>query len=514
MIFRSLSGVIDEAYRTVAEIEAKNSGEIREITIPPIIPAAVESCGARGRFRIVGVNFEKLIWPKKPNSAPQQEFIGDVAAKYCAFAGGWGSGKSWAGARKFLSLHCANAVADDGSLTGVAGLIVSQNYSTASTVNIPQIRQAAEEMGLSVNFVSDIRRHYFVVDDFSTPDQPSLIFVRSAETPASIAGFEVGHVWCDEAARFYKSELDPLQDAIVQADGRMRSKRARILQMMFTYTNEGDETTVFERFETNPTADHKLYRGKTSDNSANNEDYVRRLRSSLSAELAKQYLDGGVASLRGAPIYYNFSAERNLIDTPALDQRLPLALMFDFNVDPGSHAILCQWDLEARKLVAVREFFGERMLARRLTETIVFWMTENFSGLPVVNPSPMHGWKFPGTLLLFGDASGMRRGFLEADGAASWDEIQSVFALNGVPYDLRSVPSANPPVSERVACVNSAFGAADGTVSLLVARNCHRLIRDFSQLRWAGNTEDKRDKRISHASSALGYGVFQLLPIR
>lgn len=502
-----------------AEVDAlvANSAEPKIIHLPAeanLITSPIRTNGLRGPIELRPMPWAEMNWPNKPNSDQQRLFMQDFSAKYCAYAGGWGSGKSWAGARKFLLLHCANAVTDSGRLTGVAGLICCQNYSTASTVNIPQIRQAAEEMGLTVNFIADIRRHHFIVEDFSTDEKTSLIFVRSAETPASIAGFEVGHVWNDEAARFYRSELDPLQDAIVQADGRMRSAMARAHQMMFTYTNEGDETTVFERFEATPTDDHQLYRGRTADNAANSTDYVRRLRGSLSSELAKQYLDGGVASLKGAPMYYNFSAERNLIDEPKLDQRLPLALMFDFNVDPGSHAILCQWDRDGRKLVAVREFFGDRMLARRLTEMIVFWMKESFASLPIVNPPPSTDWKFPSSLILFGDASGMRSGFLEADGASSWDEIRSVLSLNGIPYDIMSVPNANPPVSERVACVNCAFGSADGTVSLLVAKGCHRLIRDFSQLRWAGNTEDKRDKRISHASSALGYGVFQLLPIR
>ena len=44
-----------------------------------------------------------------PNAGAQYEFMRDFEHRFCALAGGWGIGKSWAGSRKSIMLHVHNA---------------------------------------------------------------------------------------------------------------------------------------------------------------------------------------------------------------------------------------------------------------------------------------------------------------------------------------------------------------------------------------------------------------------
>src|SRR5438270_11049747 len=54
-----------------------------------------------------------------PNPGAQRDFMDDYTHRYCALAGGWFAGKTWAGARKLVDLHLHNAHDDHGRPTGV-----------------------------------------------------------------------------------------------------------------------------------------------------------------------------------------------------------------------------------------------------------------------------------------------------------------------------------------------------------------------------------------------------------
>ena len=57
-----------------------------------------------------------LAWT--PNARGQAQFAFEDANRFVALAGGWGSGKTWVGARKLVRLHALNAVDDAGAPTG------------------------------------------------------------------------------------------------------------------------------------------------------------------------------------------------------------------------------------------------------------------------------------------------------------------------------------------------------------------------------------------------------------
>jgi hypothetical protein len=436
-----------------------------------------------------------------PIAGGQTQFLDDYGHRYCAFAGGWGAGKSYAGSRKTSNLHVYNAFDDAGRPTFVASMVVAQTYQLARTVNIPQMREAFDQMGLSHRFMGDPTRYCFELPDLGTKARPSLIYVRSADAAEKIAGFEVGAVWGDEAARwpFAREGEDPIGDAFLQSDGRLRSKGSRVRQFNVTYTNEGEDTRVWKDFEGDPKADHVLYRGSTRQNVHLPPDYVAAQVSQLSADLVAQYVDGFAAKLGANLVYWNFEADRNTDKSLDLVSGLPLQLSVDFNKSPGMHAEVGQHFVGDELLTAVYELHGQGMLIKPM----MMKFSHQFGG-------DLLSGKYP-CVELFGDVSGNTGSM--SDGESYWDVICDELKAYKIPYRVR-LPTHAPGVVDRVNATNAAFCSATGKVRYKVHPRCARLVTDFRSMKWDGNEMNKRDKKLSHASDADTYRLHYLMPIR
>lgn len=305
----------------------------QEITIPPDIPE-----------RNLTLPGGRRIWLRHGNPfTPNEGESGPVLVRpvYAVRSDGsrLGVGKIVCRHHKLVLLHVLNAFdATTDTLTGCKSMAIAPSYQLAVTTNLPQLKAAIRAFGMTPNFVADPKRLWIEIPELGTRNNPSCILLRSAEKPEFITGFQVGAVWLDEAARYYWSEDKPLEDAILQAEGRFRDQLANVSQMLFTYTNEGDATQVYKRFETDSRPDHKLYRGTTYENGPHlAPGYIAGLLGNLTPEMARQYVLGEVAQFAGNLCYDQFTPD-NLDDTLALDQTYSLCLAMDFNVDPGSHA--------------------------------------------------------------------------------------------------------------------------------------------------------------------------------
>src|SRR5438876_6949725 len=195
-----------------------------------------------------------------PNSGAQIEFMDDYTHRYCALAGGWFAGKTFAGARKLVDLHLENAFDHRNRPTGVKSAVIAPTYQLANDFDIPELCRAFEVMKLEYEFIADPKRYCFLLPDLGTRREPSEILIRTADAPERITGWTVGAIWGDEAARWKCDRHVPRNDPFIQADARLRDPRARFLQFMVTFTHEGDDTRVYRDFELDPKPDHVLYR--------------------------------------------------------------------------------------------------------------------------------------------------------------------------------------------------------------------------------------------------------------
>lgn len=431
-----------------------------------------------------------------PNAGGQAEFMSDYSSRFCALAGGWYAGKTWAGARKHAAIHVRNAIDDDGRPSYVRSLVIAQNYSLARQVNIPELQGAFDEMGLVWRFVPDPKRYCFEFPDLGTRDRPSEMLVRSAEAPETINAFTVGSAWGDEVPRWPQSDDNPKADALLQAKGRLRDPRARILQFNMTFTHEGDGTRVYRDFEEKPLPDHKLYRAGTIENPAAMV-FAETMKGQLTPEMASQYLEGIAANFRGGKIYGAFGPD-NISDSLVLDRSLPVCLALDHNIAPGAHGIVGQFFPDRQAVTAVHELHAKNMSTLQLLGAFrslvasLGWVTE------------VH---------VFGDPAGSAR--FEATGESTWDLVRQWFRQHMPEMPIRyRYKAGHSPVADRVNATNAALRNVKGDVRALIHPRCERLISDMRSLKWDGNEIDKKDRKLSHASDAWGYEIEVLMPLR
>jgi hypothetical protein len=435
-----------------------------------------------------------------PNPGGQRGFMDDYTHRYCALAGGWFAGKTWAGARKLVDLHLHNALDAKEQPTGVRSAVIAPTYQLANDFDMPELRRTFEEMNLSYKFIADPKRYCFALPDLSTRKRPSEILIRTADAPERITGWTVGAIWGDEAARWKCDAANPLSDPFVQADARLRDTKARFLQFMVTFTHEGDDTRVYRDFEREPKPDHVLYRAGTFEN-PHAQAFGAVQKQQLSGELAGQYLDGIAMSTGGQRMYASFDEARNVDSSLKISRDSPLQISVDFNIDPGMHCILGQHFPKDDLLTATHEIHEPRMNVKAMVAALRRLIEKEFGG-----------WMWNSPLQIFGDASGS--GKWAGVGESCYDVLIECLRVAGVPYQLR-VPRSNPHVADRVNAVNCALNDAAGNVRYRIHPRCTRLIDDYRSMRWlADGSADKRDHRRSHASDADGYRVHYLMPIR
>jgi len=437
----------------------------------------------------------------------QSQIAEDWEHRFVAVEGGWSSGKSWCGARKLLTLHRYNAFDDDGKPTYVPSCVVAPTYSNAMDYDVPIMQEAMDEMGLSYRWcgpgatlgAGKFSGPGFVIEDFGTRKNPSAIIFRTADAPKRITGWEVGAAWGDEAARWKEDRIDPSNDPYIQLTGRVRHPKARFIQLIFTYTNEGDCTRIYNEFHSGH-ASHALYRARTIDNAKMGE-FFKVQQELLTPELVEQYLEGGAMNLRGRALYSMFTEAKHVCDDIELTHNLPLQMSLDFNIAPGMHALLGHYDPINDMFTTVHEIHEKRLDVRGVVAIFAKFINDR------------GGWKWRDDLEVYGDATGGTQHWA-GTGETCYQILAEGLDAAGIPFRIR-VPGSNPRVTDRINAVNAALEDARGNVHWKIHRRCERLREDLQRMRYDQfGIPDKDEEKLSHASEADGYRIYRLRPIR
>lgn len=428
-----------------------------------------------------------------PNPGGQLGFATDWTHPIIALEGGWNSGKSFIGGRKMLTLHIWNAIDSSGQPTFVRSVVVAPTRQNIYDFCVPHLEDALTAAGLS--FEIRLSKDDIILHDLGTQRKPSVIMLRSGDKPERITGWTVGAAWGDEAARWKQDFQDPRKDTYIQLLGRVRDARAKFIQTMLTYTNEGDGTRVYSEFRKGyPT--HALYTAGTRENPAALE-FVKSLQGVLSPELAKQYLEGGAMSLAGTQIYSEFSKDEHVDESLVLDPRLEVHVSFDFNISPGMHVEIGQYDPATDVYTDVYEVHERHLdLTNAMRRVIMILTAHKLTGHEI------H---------VFGDASGGARSAQTS--TTSYQLIIGALEHASIRYRIR-VPKANPLIIDRFNAMNAALRDLTGAVHYKVHPRCQRLIADLSEYkRDDKGVPDTQGNRLSHASDAASYRIWYLRPV-
>lgn len=399
------------------------------------------------------------------NQEGQKQFLSDLDPGWTCYAGGLGSGKTYASVRKFILIHIYNQC---------QGLVTAPTWNDLGRFVIPEFQKACDDFGLKLkaNLASRTMPPHLIIKG-----SPHKILVISADTPERFSGFEVGHALVDEAARIGESKI-PQRDFITQCRSRIRDKSAKFgLYGIISTTPEGKKGFVYRDFYDKPKEYHRIYFGETELNSELHPDYIKFLKSQYSAQVADQYLKGKFIDVTHGLAHIDFDPIIHIGNRPITGQ---LHIGCDFNVSPMCWLIACQTN---------DNFYV-------FDEIIV---EDNARVDRVVKLADDKGWN-KGHIIVHPDKSSKNR-------SVTSDSIFEVLIKTA--RDLNwtvtgDAEGSNPPPIDRIMKVNRYLKDINGKSRLIISPKCEWTIEGLKSVSIEKNGYDK-DNKYHHILDALGY---------
>ncbi len=192
----------------------------------------------------------------------------------------------------------------------------------------------------------------------------------------------------------------------------------------------------------------------------------------------------------GSVAYYSFDENLHIKKQPAIDDKAPVILSFDFNVNPTTLLIAQKDRLKDRNLLRFKKEYSQRHSS---TESTVTTFCEDFKDKAKV-------WD----VRIRGDASGDNRS--SNTGKSDYFYIEELLKKYGFKYK-REVWSANPPIVDRVKHANSWLKNANGQHRVEIDPSCKDLIKDLSTQQLDGRIPSDKNN-LGHKADAFGYCIF------
>jgi hypothetical protein len=284
------------------------------------------------------------------------------------------------------------------------------------------------------------------------------ICLRGADNYDSLRGDGLDFVVLDEYASMAREAwTEVLRPALADRNGKA----------LFISTPKGFNHLheLVERAETMP--DWQAFHFTTAEGGNVSAKELESAAQDLDERTYLQEFEAQFATLGVGRAYYAFDREHSVKKFP-FNPHVELCWSLDFNMNPlcsviaqihekGGVVVLDELILpDSNTLAACEEFLSR-------TEK---W----FTGTPL-------------GICVYGDSTGEQR--RTSASRTDWQIVKEFFGR--YPERFRAtfrVPSANPPVKDRVNCVNAKMRNHAGQYRLLVNHNCKHLIKDFEQVSW------------------------------
>lgn len=348
-------------------------------------------------------------------TTPQERFFVSKA-KFPAFCGGFGSGKSEV---LFLKMLFDKFAYPDCNL-----LYGAPTYSLIRDIAHDRLQNMLDACA-NVKYRLNKAEQVLEIENYGK------ILFRTLDNPDRIVGFEV--------LRGYLDELDTLKhddaaDAWTKVIGRCRQKS----KLVPNATNKVCVATTPEGFRyvyhrwvkmKKPGDDYELIKAPTYSNPHLPDTYIDSLRASYPSQLIDAYIEGEFVNLTSKTVYDMFSRSRNGCEATHESHEI-LHIGMDFNVlnmNAVAHVI------RGNKVFAVTEITEVAD-----TSTMIQYLESIF---------PEH---FPHRMIIYPDAYGDSRRSANITSQSDHQLLKSAnLALDA--------PLANPPIKDRVLSMNHMF---------------------------------------------------------
>lgn len=217
---------------------------------------------------------------------------------------------------------------------GLAGGYLCPTIKMFKRDVLPTIKDICEQNDIVYEFNKSDSVFYF-------PLTRSTIYVFHAEDNGqSIRGPNLAFGLINEVTLVSKESFD----AFI---ARVRLKDAGLLQIAMSGTPE-EFNWAYEYFIESPREDTELIFGNTRENYHLHESYVKMLESSYDELMIKQFVDGQFVNLNGNRAAYAFDRFKHLDDTITKNERMPIWVSIDFNINPMSAVLWNRMDIRSK----------------------------------------------------------------------------------------------------------------------------------------------------------------------
>lgn len=395
---------------------------------------------------------------------PQARFF-TSPAKYPAFVGGFGSGKSETLAQRAI----ADAAHSASALVGV----YAPTYDLLKLVNVTRIELRLHEHGIRHRWHSQDKAIYT-----SHPGFGDFIF-RTMDTPERIIGYETFCAHADELDTLKTGHARTAWNQIIARNRQMLPDRPSAINRASAYTTPEGFKFTHDRWVVHGGGDYALYRAPTTSNPFLPSDYVDSLRASYPAQLIDAYIDGQFVNLTSGNVYSAFDRIR-CESTEMIRPGEDLFIGQDFNVGQMFSAI------------AVRRangfHFADEIAGGLDTPEVIRILLERYP---------------ESKLTIYPDASGGSRKTVNASQS-------DLSLLRGAGFRVR-VNARNPAVRDRIVAVNHAFEQGRLWVN---SQACPTLAAALEQQAYGKNGEPDKEGGFDHPCDAAGYLVVREMPVR
>lgn len=313
------------------------------------------------------------------------------------------------------------------------------------------------------------------------------ICLRGADNYDSLRGDGLDFLVLDEyasiAAEAWHQVLRPA----------LADKRGRAL---FIGTPHGYNHFYDLHHEAQNRPDWEVFQFTTEEGGNVSREEIEQASHELDERTYRQEFQASFENLTAGMVYYAFDRSQN-VKPRRYDPRLPIFWSLDFNIDP-----MCS-------VIGQRDGDQVNILAELvLPESNTYAACQAF----VDRAGPWLSTRRLGAQIdVYGDATGDSR--RTSASRTDWQIVKEFFERFPSPVAYHRTKS-NPPVKDRVNCVNAMLRNHSGERRLLVDPGCKELIQDFERVHWKSDPHgnaladiDKSDVKRSHLSDGLGYMI-------
>jgi hypothetical protein len=223
----------------------------------------------------------------------------------------------------------------------------------------------------------------------------------------------------------------------------------------------------------------------------------------LDDRIYRQEFEASFETLGVGRAYYAFDRTQN-VGNLGRSPQFPLYWSLDFNMNPLC-SVLAQ--VHNGAVYVLEEMILPDSNTLAACEELLNRTQEWNTGSPL-------------KIYVHGDATAEQR--RTSASRTDWQIVKEFFGRYRDRYTVSfQMPSANPPVKDRVNCVNAKLRNHAGQHLLKVDRSCKHLIKDFEQVCWKTDPHgnplvelDKSDFMRTHVSDAVGYLIAREFSMR